>query len=86
MHFELREEQCRNVEIAGVEHLDDFFADLVGVFEADLAQAAQFDQFDNLFLVLTAKLVITLLADADDFDGLALTLEPVDVLAGKSHN
>ena len=54
--------------------------------KAELAHTAQIDMLDDLLLEGAAKLLVTLAADAEEFDFLALGDQRLGVLAGKAHD
>src|SRR5579872_5634345 len=79
--LEARVEQRADVELAVLEQSDHLFGDRLGGVIGDRAHRAQVDQLQNLPLMRAPKLVIALLADAQDLDRLAFRRERARLLA-----
>src|SRR6202451_2610144 len=83
---EARVEQRADVEFELVEQRDDLFGDHLGVVESQGAHRAQIDQFDDLLGIEPAQLIVTLAADAEEFDVLALGDQRIGALSGEPHD
>src|ERR1051326_2213177 len=83
---EAREEQGADVELEVIESRNDLVGDALGMLEAQRAGAAQIDQLDDLLGKLPAQLVITLAADAEELDLLAISRKRGGALAGGAHD
>ena len=83
---EARVEQRADVEFELVEQRDDLLGDHFGVLEPQGAHRAQIDQFDDLLGIEPAQLIVTLAADAEEFDLFALGDQRVGALAGEPHD
>src|SRR5580658_9434774 len=83
---EARVEQRADVEFELVEQRNDLPSDHFGVLEPQGAHRAQVDQFDDLLGVEPAQLIVTLAADAEEFDLFALGDKRVGALAGEPHD
>src|ERR1700682_4355196 len=83
---ETRVEQRADVEFELVEQRDDLIGDHLGVLEPQAAHRTQIDQFDDLLGIEPAQLIVTLAADAEEFDVLALGHQCIGALAGEPHD
>src|SRR5882762_8572205 len=66
--LEARVEQRADVELAGIEHLDDRLGDVLGVLVAKYPHRAQLGMADDLLFEVAAQLLKTLAADAVELD------------------
>ena len=79
-------EQRADVELAGVETGQHLLGDVLGVDEAELANAAQIEVLDDLLVEQAAELLIALAADAEEFHFLALRHQRLRALAREAHD
>src|SRR5665213_3289505 len=84
--LEARIEQRADIELAGLEASDDLVRNVLGVDEAELANRAQLDVFDDLLFEVAAQLLKTLAADAEELDLFALVDQRQRALAGQPHD
>jgi len=83
---ELGIEQRADVERSRGEQLEHLPADRVGVDEADLLDAAELDHLDDLLREDAPQDVVTLAADTEDLDLLALAHQAKGMIAGKARD
>src|SRR4051794_38549850 len=69
--LELGVEQRADVEFAVVEAGQNLLCDILGIDEAELANATQIEMLDDLLVEQAAELLITLAADTEEFHFLA---------------
>ena len=69
---ETRKEQRAHVESILLEKVQDLVCDPFRMLKAKRADGTQLDVIDDLFLELTAKLLVAFAAHAEEFDLLAL--------------
>ena len=79
-------EQRADVELAALEQLDHLAGDRLRRLELDRANGAQIDHFQDLFFVRASKLVVALLADAQNFHRLALGRQSIGAIARQTHD
>src|SRR5580704_10336582 len=83
---EARIEKRRYIELAVAEALDRLIGDALRIAEADLLHAAQIDHLENILLEQSLEDVVTLLADADEFDALAFADERIGAIAREARD